>query len=169
MNVRDPRVEALAREHGQNLLRVAYLLTGGRALDAEDLVQSVFATLLERGLDGVDNPLAYARRALVNAHNSTARRAITERGVVARLPDPTGRIADRPTDAVEHRMVILPALDTLSADERAVIVLRYYADLPDAEIAEMLGCARATIRSHAHRAFATLRRGALAHLLKEDT
>ena len=92
MNVRDPRVEALAREHGQNLLRVAYLLTGGR-----------------------------------------------------------------------------PALDTLSADERAVIVLRYYADLPDAEIADILGCARATVRSHAHRAFATLRRGALAHLLKEDT
>ncbi|WP_344067517.1 sigma-70 family RNA polymerase sigma factor [Nostocoides vanveenii] len=154
MNADPGRVAEFARANGQALLRFAYLLTGGRGAEAEDLVQGVLATLVERGLNGIADPLAYARRAVVNAHRSQARRGIAERAALPRLverdPGPDRRSEDR--------AVILPALEALSPDERAVVILRYYADLPDEEIAAVLGCARATVRSHAHRAMTKLRR-----------
>jgi RNA polymerase sigma-70 factor (sigma-E family) len=139
--------------HGQSLLRFAFLLTAGRAVEAEDLVQAVLTRLVERGLEGLENPLAYARRAVVNEHRSTARRRATEERHVARIADRD--VVDDPV--VSDRLALLDALRALNEKERAVVVLRYYVDLPDSEIGEAVGCSRATVRSLVRRALAKLR------------
>jgi RNA polymerase sigma factor (sigma-70 family) len=139
--------------HGQSLLRFAFLLTGGRGAQAEDLVQAVLARLVERGLDGLDNPLAYTRRAIVNEQRSAARRAAAED---RRLRHVAGAdVADGPVTV--DRQTMFTALKTLNERERAVIVLRYYVDLPDTEIGDIVGCSRATVRSLVHRALPKLK------------
>ena len=140
-------------EHGQPLLRFAYLLTGGRAADAEDLVQSALAGLAARGLSGLDSPAAYVRRSIINEHRSAGRHATVERRVHPRLVEPSP-----PVPTPEDRFAVLSALDTLTERERAAVVLRYYEDLPDEQIAATLGCRRATVRSLIHRAMPKLRR-----------
>ncbi|MCU1602007.1 MAG: transcriptional regulator, LuxR family [Frankiales bacterium] len=135
------------------LTRFAYLLCGDHAL-AEDLVQEAFVQLYRRFGDDltVAAPVAYARRAVVNTHISRRRlRASTER-VTDQLPE-------RPvhdTDGAE-RDAMWRALRTLPDRQRAVLVLRYYSDLSDDDIADALGCRPGTVRSLAARAFAALR------------
>jgi RNA polymerase sigma factor (sigma-70 family) len=149
-------VGAFAREHGPALTRFAYLLTGGRAAQAQDLVQSVLTTLVSRGLEGLDHPLGYARTALLNEHRSQGRRSLTEQRWQPRLVEaPLDDGAQEGTTG--DRLVLLAALRELTDREREVVVLRYFLDLPDAEIAESLGCRRATVRSLAHRALPKLR------------
>lgn len=145
---------AFADAHGQALLRLAYLLCAGDAAAAEDLVQSVLLRLLARGLDGLENPLAYARRALVNQHRDQLRRTQVQRRAGPRLVEPEASNADA---GVEDRLVVLDALDTLSTRERVAVVLRFYEDLPDDQIAQVLGCSRVTVRSLVHRATPKLR------------
>ncbi len=99
-------------------------------------------------------PAAYLRRVLVNEHISQGRRSARRvrtvpEGLDPPLPD-TG-------DPVAARDEAWRWLSTLAANQRAVLVLRFYEDLPDAEIAELLGCPEATVRSHAHRGLAALR------------
>lgn len=146
-------LEAFAREQGQRLLRCAFLLTGGNGAAAEDLVQTVLMRLSARGIDDLDDPFSYARRAMLNEQISGARRASTLRRGLTRIGPPHDEVSG-PSD---DRLSILGALETLSARERAVIVLRYYEDLPDPEIAAVLGCSRVTVRSLAHRANRKLR------------
>ncbi len=147
------RVSAFAAEHGDGLLRLAYLLTGGRAAEAEDLVQTVLLRMLERDLSDVGSLGAYARRALVNEQHSRGRRESVGRRVLPRVwrPEP---VVD---PDVADRVALLEALRGLGDRERAAVVLRYWGDLPDEEIAEVLGCARATVRSLVHRALPRLR------------
>lgn len=135
------------------LTRFAYLLCGDHAT-AEDLVQEAFVQLYRRFGDDVSvaAPVAYARRTIVNTHISRRRlRASTEQ-VTDTLPERAVHDADS-----AERDAMWRALRTLPDRQRAVLVLRYYSDLSDDEIADALDCRPGTVRSLAARAFATLR------------
>lgn len=146
-------LDAFVSDRGQALLRFAFLLTGGRAAEAEDLVQTVLTRLVDRGLGGLDDPLAYARRGILNEQRSLARHSEVQRRTHPRLVEPDAGSTPGP----EERMTVFAALRELGERERAAVVLRYYEDLPDQQIAEALGCSRATVRSLVHRALPKLR------------
>jgi len=129
------------------MVRLGYLLTGSTAV-AEDLVQDSFVKL-QRNWAGVREPAAYLRRSVVNACNSHHRRAGRER---ERFP---GLVRDT---VVAEDTVALDALASLPHRQRAALVLRYYEDRTDAEIADVLGCRPATVRSLVHRGLASLRK-----------
>jgi RNA polymerase sigma-70 factor (sigma-E family) len=138
------------------LRRLAVMLTGETA-QAEDLVQSALAKA-HRHADRIVEmaaPAAYLRRALVNEHLSWRRRQ--RRTPAARpLSEDDSHVVD-PTGAVDLRDQTWRLLATLPRQQRAVLALRYYEDLTDAEIADLLGCSTGTVRSHASRALAVLR------------
>lgn len=148
----------LTLSHAPALLRLAVMLTGSRP-EAEDLVQ---ATLLRAGrhsdrIARMAAPASYLRRMLLNEHTSRGRRLHTR---VRELPlgsNEAYAAYDLPHEAVEHRDEAWRWLATLSARQRAVLVLRFYEDLPDHEIAGLLAIPEATVRSHAHRALGALR------------
>jgi RNA polymerase sigma-70 factor (sigma-E family) len=137
-----------------SLLRTAYLLTGDRHT-AEDLVQTALAKLYlswdrvqrRESLDG------YVRRILVNEHNSLWRRAWKRRETtVSQLPDqpateaPAGRDAD-----------LWAFVQTLPRKQRAVVVLRFYEEMSEAETAAALGVSVGTVKSQTSRALTSLR------------
>lgn len=138
--------------------RTAFLLTGNRA-GAEDLVQETLVRLYRRRdwLLGANVPLAYARRSMANQFVNDRRRASSREIVLAELPetrhshhpDSTGELAER--DAMWRLLATLPDR------QRAAIVLRFYDDLPDEEIAEALGARVGTVRSLISRGLAVLR------------
>jgi RNA polymerase sigma-70 factor (sigma-E family) len=144
--------EAFARARIGALLRYGHLLTGDRNA-AEDLVQSALAKSLAawRRIER-DDPEAYVRRCMVNeAISHTRRRAWRERAVAA-VPD---RAVE---DAVnDDRAIVMRALAQLPPRQRAVLVLRYYEDRSEEEIASMLGIARGTVKSQASKGLAHLR------------
>jgi len=144
-------VAELAREHGLALTRFAYLICGDRDR-AQDLVQDALLAMHRRfGPDlPISNPLAYARRAVINGNISWSRRPLRREVPSAELPE---RAIE--TAAPDDRLWQL--LQALDRRPRAVLVLRYYLGYPDAEIADLLDCRRATVRSIAARALAELR------------
>ena len=137
------------------LLRVAFLICGDAGL-AEDLLQTALTRtyLAWRRLGGMVSVEAYARRVLVNTATSWWRRRW-------RAERPTGVVPERPvadrTDAYADRDEVWQLLQSLPARQRAVIVLRYYDDMSEAEIAAALELSIGTVKSHASRALATLR------------
>ena len=133
------------RQSYKPLVRLAFLLTSSIET-AEDLVQDALARTHTRW-SRVDQPDAYVRRAVVNACNSYHRRRFRERA----HPQPPAEPVRMDTDELFDVLADLPAR------MRAAIVLRYYQDLPEREIAELLGCAPGTVRSLIHRALARLR------------
>ncbi|MFI6292225.1 SigE family RNA polymerase sigma factor [Nonomuraea sp. NPDC050790] len=146
--------ERYVAERSPRLLRTAYLLCRDWAT-AEDLVQSALAKAWTAWRRVGGNPDPYVYRILTNTHASWWRRRW--RGEV-----PTGELPDAPLTAdpetqLGTREALRTALTALPARQRAVIVLRYFEDLPDAAIGEILGCSAATVRSQASRALAKLR------------
>jgi len=141
----------LASAHGLELVRFGYLICGDRSR-AEDLVQDVLLAMYRRfgPVLPIQDPLAYARRAIVNANVSWSRRPARREVPSDRLPEPDTGFS--PPDDQLWRL-----LGTLGQRRRTVLVLRYYLGYPDADIAEFLGCQRATVRSMAARALAELR------------
>ena len=141
---------------GPALVRLARLLTDDEHR-ADDLVQDVLAKAYPRWarILRADDPDRYVRRMLVNARNSWWRRAARrhELSVPAIRPvpavDPALDSADR--DALWQLVAALPAR------QRAALVLRYYEDLDDTAIAEILGCSAVTVRTHVMRGIAALR------------
>lgn len=135
------------------LLRVAQLLTNDPHR-AEDLVQTALTKLAARW-HRVDEPEAYVRRIIYHEQVGWWRRRARIR------EDPSAEMADRPvTDGsiqVDRRVDLAAALRKLAPRQRAVLVLRYFEDLPEAEVAEILGCSPGTVGSQAHRALARLR------------
>ena len=131
------------------LVRLAYLITGDRDA-AEEVVQEAFVSTL-RAWPTVRDVAPYVRRAVVNASRSWLRRQALEH----RHAEST---ADRPGPAPPAADEMWDVLARLNERQRAAIVLRYYEGLPDAEIATMLGCREATVRTTIHRALAALRR-----------
>lgn len=136
----------LYRELRQPLARLAYVLTSDAAF-ADEVVQDAFVQLSERWA-GIDNPAGYARVAVINRCYSHLRRVATTRRTPLPPATPVMPVYDELGDA----------LAKLAPERRAVLALRYYADLTDAEIAEALGIRRSTVRTRAHRALAELRR-----------
>ncbi|WP_203338723.1 SigE family RNA polymerase sigma factor [Nocardioides limicola] len=147
-----------ARARQPALLRTAYLLSGDPHT-AEDLVQTTLAKLYlawpkvekRESVDG------YVRRILVNEHVSLWRRPWRRNEVTSTsLPEPAD---DRqPDDGT--RAVVWQFVRSLPPRQRAVVVLRYYEELTEAETAEVLGISVGTVKSQASRALATLRRQA---------
>ena len=133
--------------HRDRLIRLAYLLTGSQMV-AEDLVHDTFIRVQPR-LDGLLEPGAYLRRSVVNACHSWHRRQGRERTLAV---DPPAAVA--PSEHVE----MWDALGHLQGTRRTVLVLRYYLDLPEAEVAAILGCRIGTVKSATHRALRDLRR-----------
>jgi RNA polymerase sigma factor (sigma-70 family) len=129
----------------RQLVRVAFVLTGSGP-QAEDVVQDVFAKVGPR-IAELDDPVPYLRVAVVNRCRSLHRRATS-------APP-----ADRGEDAILDVGLtdLRDALGGLSVKQRTAIVLRYLCDLPDTEIAEILNCRRATVRSLVQRGLAELR------------
>jgi RNA polymerase sigma factor (sigma-70 family) len=131
------------------MIRLAWLLVGSRAV-AEELAHDAFLVVYQRW-DTIDNPGGYLRRTLVNLSMRWLRRSIHERRLLATIgePPPTGDpVVDTMWDAIQR----------LRPERRAVVVLRYWVDLPHDEIAELLDCPVATVRTRLHRALNDLRK-----------
>jgi RNA polymerase sigma-70 factor (sigma-E family) len=150
-------IAALYRSHRLSLLRLAAFLVDDRAI-AEELVQDAFAALYQRweSLAGKSAAPSYLRATVVNG----ARSAQHRRGIVRRHLRDAGPDALPPADfavllAEEHREVVA-ALRRLPRRQREVLVLRYWANLGDAEIAEILGISPGTVKSTASRALDAL-------------
>jgi RNA polymerase sigma-70 factor (sigma-E family) len=153
---KDAEFEAYMAARQPSLLRTAYLLTGDRHT-AEDLVQTALAKLYlswdkVQRRELVD---AYVRRILVNENNSTWRRAWRRREVT------TDEVPEHGTVIDEHDLGQKAALwdfvQTLPRKQRAVIVLRFYEELSEAETAHVLGISVGTVKSLASRALASMR------------
>ncbi|MGN6473599.1 MAG: SigE family RNA polymerase sigma factor [Mycobacteriales bacterium] len=140
---------------GPDLTRMATLLCRDRS-EAEDLVQDTLASAYAswRRIEATASPDAYVRRMLVNRHVSWWRR---HRGRVEPRADVPDVSAPDPTEATATTDAVRRMLRELPPRQRAAVVLRYYADYSDAQIAETLACSEATVRSQISRALATLR------------
>ena len=134
------------------LLRVAFLLTGS-AYEAEDLLQASLLRVM-RHWQRVDEPMAYVRRIMVNHHISIWRRYRSRELLTSHSPDRGMRDA---ADGVAERHALFTAMRGLPPRTRAVIVLRYWADLSEADTAELLGCSVGTVKSRASRGLARMR------------
>ncbi len=139
-----------AAEH-RPMLRLATLMLGS-SFEAEDIVHDAFVKVDHR-FDSLDRPGAYLRTCVVNGCRSRMRhQKVVDRHHRASRVD-AAMTAQMPTHLVELR----EALAMLDERPRTVVVLRYFADLPDAEIADILGISSTTVRTISHRALKALR------------
>ena len=146
-------LERFVAERGNRLLRTAALLAGTRA-DGEDLLQSALERLLRhwRRIDG--DPENYVRRTLYNlAADGWRRQRVRQQKAVLFEP---ARPVD-PAAAVDLRDAVVRVLVRLPPRQRAVVVLRYFEQLSEAETAEALGCSVGTVKSATARGLARLR------------
>ena len=152
---RDDEFTAFVVEHGASLLRTACLVTGDRG-HGEDLLQTALAKTYGAWarVSAADEPLAYVRRVMVNAHLSWRRRLSNSEQVVESLPESGGddhQAAHADNDEVRR------ALLQLSPRMRTAVVLRYFDELSEAETATLMGCSRSTVNNHVTRGLAAQR------------
>ena len=152
--------EEFAETRGPSLTRLAFLLCGDRHL-ADDLTQSTLAKAYRKWprISGLEFPEAYTRRVMVREYASWRRRRAASEILTA---NPDGLAAtldtvDDHSDLVVQVDAVWRLLGTLPPKQRAVLVLRYYLDQDDHQIAETLGCSTSTVRSNTARALASLR------------
>ncbi|TJZ50339.1 SigE family RNA polymerase sigma factor [Streptomyces piniterrae] len=152
-----PTISELYHAHRLNMVRLAVMLVDDRAT-AEDVVQDAFAALYKRHgeqLGEVDNALAYLRTAVVNAARSVLRRRRTARDYTPPYEADAPSAEERIVLDEEHREVFA-ALGRLTTRRREVLVLRYWGDLTEAQIAATLGISRGSVKSIASRALDSL-------------
>jgi RNA polymerase sigma factor (sigma-70 family) len=153
--------EVVFRRYHADLVRLALLLVGDRAC-AEDVVQDVFARLCAGGRElGQDSAVAYVRTAVVNGCRSVLRRRALARRIAITRAAPwrdTQESAEHTAILVEDRRRVLAALAALPRRRREVLVLRFYLDLPVAEVAVTLGISQGSVKSAAARGLAELGR-----------
>ena len=144
------------------LLRTAYLVVWD-PVEAEDLVQECLLAVARRWprVRGMDHPHAYARRILINlALDGATRRTRRREELAANGSGAVDEFADessaRRLHAVGVRAELVEALGTLPPRQRAVLVLRYFEDLSEAQVAELLGCSLGTVKSTTSRGLARL-------------
>ncbi|WP_445526668.1 SigE family RNA polymerase sigma factor [Streptomyces cyslabdanicus] len=148
---------AYASAAWSRLLRTALLLTGDYH-EAEDLVQTTLAKVYARwGRVPPDDVDFYVRRSLVNNNLSRIRRRRVTHLLMPFLPERMQQSDSGHAESVERRAALTQALATLSARQRTVLVLRYWEDLSETDIAELLGCSLGTVKTHARRGLAALR------------
>ncbi|MFF7249174.1 SigE family RNA polymerase sigma factor [Embleya sp. NPDC008237] len=146
---------AFVESRWSGLVRTAYLLTGDHAI-AEDVAQSALTKTYVnwRRVRGADNPDAYVRRILVNANIRRFRKRRVAEQLRAELPQ---RVGEDPYVRADQRQMLRTALADLPGRQRAVVVLRYWDDLPEAEVSRILGCSLGTVKSQAAKGLARLR------------
>jgi RNA polymerase sigma-70 factor (sigma-E family) len=153
--------EEFVRVRGAALYRYGFVLTGN-AEDAADLVQEALLRLGDtwQRVRKKDDPEGYLRTIMARQHISWWRRRRREHLVDA-VPEESYR--ELGFDRVSVDTGLWEAVRALPRKQRAVLVLRYYEDMSDAEIARILGISEGTVRSQAHRALAKLRVGTAEH------
>lgn len=152
----DAALRDFVRASWPRLLRTAHLLCGDRD-EAEDLVQTTLVKVVRswRRVQRADEPYAYARAVLANTAASRWRR---RKRLAELLPDrPVPQAAPDPAAGVVLRDALWRALQDLPPRTRAVLVLRYFEDLTEAQTATVLGCSPGTVKSQASRGLARLR------------
>ena len=156
-----PSFEEYVAARGDWLHHTAWLLTGDHQR-AEDLVQTALGKTWPRwsriAVSGEGTYDAYVRKVMMNTYISWWHRKWTKEYPTDAVPEPA--VAERTTDAgdeVARRRDVAAALSALPRGQRAVVVLRYFHDLTEAQTAEALGCSVGTVKSQASRALATLR------------
>ncbi|GAB2677301.1 SigE family RNA polymerase sigma factor [Thalassiella azotivora] len=153
----DEAVRALYATHWVPMVRLAHLLLGGSSA-AEEVVQDAFVALHRRWprLRDPATGAAYLRTSVVNGCRSVGRhRSVEQRHRQPGAPEPAGP-EERAVLATEGREVVR-ALHGLSRRQREVLVLRYWADASEAEIADVLGISAGAVKSHASRGLTALR------------
>jgi RNA polymerase sigma-70 factor (sigma-E family) len=146
-----------AHSRWPGLVRLGYAVTGDRGL-AEDLAQTALANACASWsrVRKADDPDAYLRRIVLNAHRGSFRkRRVSER--LTWSPPDTGAAAPDPAARHDDRATVLAALGTLPRRQREVLVLRYWLDLTEAQVAATLGCSVGNVKSQTSRALARLR------------
>jgi len=146
---RSDQFDAFYREQAPGMVRLAFLLTGGSGA-AEELVQEAFFQV-HRRWESIEHPAAYLRTAVVHGAASHRRRRDLE------LAKGYERRSEAIDGLAEPSDDLRAALARLPDRQRAAVVLRYYEDLPDAEIASLLGCRVPAVKSLLHRALQQLR------------
>ncbi len=161
--------EQFVQDHTGTLLRTAFLICWDDA-EAEDLVQECLLRVSRRWrrVRDMDMPVAYARRVLINLALAGRGRRLRRgdelasedrRGTPAidgwaESADPSAELA---LNALGERAELVEALGHLTPQQRTVLMLRYFEDLPEARVAELLGCSTGTVKSSASRGLARLR------------
>ncbi|WP_432026599.1 SigE family RNA polymerase sigma factor [Streptomyces sp. 1222.5] len=157
---RDEEFQSFVVGRWPRLMRTAFLLTGQQHA-AEDLVQSTLEQVYVhwRKVGSADDPEAYVRRVMINAHARRHRRRLKEflapkddSGLVREVADAGDRIAQ-----ADDRSALLKALAQLPARQREAVVLRYWEDLTETQTAEAMGCSVGTVKSNAAKGIAKLR------------
>ena len=158
----DEEFDSFMRGRWPAMVRLGYALTGD-AGHAEDLAQAAFARAYASWgrVRRAGDPDAYVRRIVINANRSRFRRRRVTEELRADLGDSPALHQPGPGDSGPEHGDLLAALDRLGPRQRAVIVLRYWLDLSEAETAAALHCSVGTVKSQASRALATLRTAGL--------
>ncbi|AKU18434.1 RNA polymerase [Luteipulveratus mongoliensis] len=153
---RDQRAdfEEFVEQASPSLLRTAWLLTGQVDASRELVQAALVKTYVVWPKVRRPEALAYARRIMVNHGTDTWRRTRRE-ALVDEVPEP--RVTDSGLKAVEDRHEVVRLLSMLPTQQRTVVVLRYYADLPESAVADMLGISTGAVKSAASRGLARLR------------
>jgi RNA polymerase sigma-70 factor (sigma-E family) len=146
----EDRFTEFVRAHTASLFRTAYLMTGDYQR-AEDVLQAAWVRVYSHWprVEAMDQPLGYARKVVVNQYVSWWRRPSSRESLLTLRDEPAwdGRLEE----IAEHGRVWRAVL-SLPRRQRAVVVLRYYEDMTEAQIAETLGISPGTVKSHAHTA-----------------
>jgi RNA polymerase sigma-70 factor (sigma-E family) len=151
----EPTFAEYARGTWPWLYRYAYLLTSNHA-DAEEIAQQTLMKAYKSWARVIksDSPDAYLRRMLTNTFLSSRR---PKKRRLELLTDELPEYSHAPPPGPEDRLMLWPHVKSLPPRQRAVIVLRYYGDLSEQEIADTLGCSRGNVKSTAHHAIKALR------------
>jgi RNA polymerase sigma-70 factor (sigma-E family) len=160
----ETQVGALYRAQAVGLIRLAYLMLGDRAA-AEDVVQDAFCGLY-RHWDRLADPsgaLPYVRSSVLNGCRTVLRRRARGQRVTLAYEPPSGS-AEAAVLSREERQEVMRAVRRLPDRQREALVLRFYLDLPEPEIARVMGIRPGTVRSATHRALK-----ALGHLLESSS
>jgi RNA polymerase sigma-70 factor (sigma-E family) len=153
------KLDELYLRHAGAAVRLAYLLLQDRSV-AEDIVQDAFVRVAGRLVHLRDPGAfeAYLRRTVVNLSHSYVRRKMLERAFLRREIATAERDTVRwPTSSIEDRELLWQALGRLPERQRVAIVLRFYEDLPEAQVAEILRCRPGTVKSRISRGLEALR------------
>ncbi|MFD9905968.1 SigE family RNA polymerase sigma factor [Streptomyces sp. NPDC059063] len=148
------RFREFVESRSSALLRTAVLLSGGDRHAGEDLLQNALVKAAGRW-SRIEDPEAYVRQVLYRQQVSRWRLKWPRREVA--VAEPPERPGDDGVGGAELRIVMRGALARLTPRQRSVLVLRYFEDLPEADVARILGCTVGTVRSTTHRSLARLR------------
>ena len=154
----DEQFREFMRGRWPAMMRLAYGLTGDLG-HAEDVAQAAFARAYASWsrVARTGDPDAYVRRIVINENNSRFRRRRVAESLVDAVPEPSGPRAADTSDVLSDSEALLKALRRLGPRQRAVVVLRFWMDMSEAETAAALGCSVGTVKSQASRALAALR------------